>query len=152
METELYTNTPTPQGVGINYLSERFLRSTAKWGRFLAISGFVIIGLIILAGLFSGIIYTAIMGYKDPMFVLGGGSSITFSFVALIYLIPIIFLYRFSSKMQDGLNTKDEGLVAESFKNLRAMFKFAGIFTIIMIALYLLSIVFVTIGLSQLGI
>ncbi len=148
METNFYNNTPNSTGIRLNQLAEDFLRSTAKWGRFVAIAGFIAIGLVLIVGLFAGALMTGIMGPR--LFGFSGGSIATFNFIAVIYAVPILYLYRFSSKMLDSLNAQDEDQVAESFKNLKSMFKFIGIFTIIILSLYLISLVFVLFGISKL--
>ncbi len=142
METNFYNNTPNSTGIRLNQVAENFLRSAAKWGRFVAI------GLVLIVGLFAGALMTGIMGPR--LFGFSGGSIATFNFIAVIYALPIIYLYRFSSKMLDSLNAQDEDQVAESFKNLKSMFKFIGIFTIIILSLYLISLVFVLFGISKL--
>ncbi|MER2998652.1 DUF5362 family protein [Pontibacter populi] len=150
MDAELYADAPAPQNLSLNLASEDFLRNTAKWGKFLAIVGFVMIGFIVLMGIFAGSVLGSVMS-KASGNGIGGGVGGTFFVVfylifALLYFFPVLYLYRFSDKMQHALRHKNEDLVTESFKNLKSLFKFMGVLTIIMLAFYALGLLFMAIG------
>ena len=78
-----------------------------------------------------------------------GALPVPGAFISIIYLImlgimffPILYLYRFASKMQIALNTDDQMVLAESFENIKSHYKFYGIFMAIMIGFYLLIFLF----------
>ncbi|NEM96531.1 DUF5362 family protein [Pontibacter burrus] len=146
MEADLYADSPAPQGLNLNLASEDFLKNTAKWGKFLAIVGFVGVGFMVLVGVFAG----ATFGTAMSQFGGGaaGGAFFTFFYLlfAALYFFPVLYLYRFSDKMQDGLRMQNEELVTESFRNLKSLFKFMGILTIVIIGFYGLAIIFMSIG------
>lgn len=148
MEADLYADSPAPQGLNLNLASEDFLKNTTKWGKFLAIVGFVGIGFVILVAIFAGTMVGSMMGEASPK--LGGTEAFMLTFFyllfAALYFFPVLYLYRFSDKMQDGLKTQNEELVTESFRNLKSLFKFMGILTIVIIGFYGLAILFMTIG------
>ncbi|WP_345166501.1 DUF5362 family protein [Nibribacter koreensis] len=128
-----------------------FLYATAKWGKFLAIVGFVGVGIMVLIGLFGGSIMGAAMStameadesINNPML---GSMGFLFGFfyllIAVLYFFPVLYLYKFSTKMQDGLRSKDEMTVESSFENLKSLFKFMGILTVVILGFYALIIVF----------
>ena len=66
--------------------------------------------------------------------------------LALIYVFPVLYLFKFSTKMKSPLQTKDNEVLANAFKNLKSHYKFIGVFTIITLSLYILVIVFAGIG------
>ncbi len=149
MEAELYADTPTPQGLNLNLVSEDFLRNTAKWGKFLAIVGFVMIGLIVLMAIFAGTFFSAVMsGAGADGFGGAGGAFLSFLYLlfAALYFFPVLYLYKFSNKMQVALLHRNEDLVTESFKNLKSLFKFMGVLTLIMLGFYALGLLFAVIG------
>lgn len=150
MEPDFYNNTPPPQYLAINHESADFLSSAAKWGKFLAIVGFLMIGLTVLFAFYAGSYFTPMMNEVDGGMGAVGGAffAIFYLLFALLYFFPVLYLYRFSAKMQDALRLQSENLVAESFKNLKSLLKFVGILTMIFFGLYALGIIFMLIGYS----
>ncbi len=135
----------TPE-LSLNKQSKSFLLETAKWSKFLAIMGFIMIGFLVFFGLFFGTIMTAFSqinpaasGLENaPMGFLG----LIYVGMALLYFFPIWYLYKFATKMKMALKTDDEAELTEAFSNLKSHYKFVGIFTIIILALYLLMFLF----------
>jgi len=70
-----------------------------------------------------------------------------------IFLIPYLFLFRFSKHMNTALHQKDQNSLVQSFSNLKSHYKFLGIMMCIMIGFYLLGMIAVlaTGGLAGLG-
>lgn len=116
--------------IASNYLSE-----TGKWGKFLAILGFCFVGLIVLGGLFAGTLFSA-MGTPMPFpgFVLG----LIYVLIGLFYFFPVYYLFKFSSQVRVALMSKNSQELDAAFGNLKSHYKFIGIFTIIMLGLYVL--------------
>ncbi|PRY14849.1 hypothetical protein CLV24_10386 [Pontibacter ummariensis] len=150
MEADFYDNAPAPQPLGINALSADYLRSAAKWGKFLAIVGFVVIGLMVVMSVFAGTMFgSAMEGMEGMAGMMGGGFFTVFYLLfALLYFFPVLYLYRFSAKMEDGLRTQNEDLVTASFKNLKSLLKFVGILTIVVFGFYALALLFMFIGMG----
>jgi hypothetical protein len=61
--------------------------------------------------------------------------------LAGVYWFPVTYLYRFSAQMKQAVKSRDESLYTSGFANLKSLFKFFGIFTIVMLALYGLILV-----------
>ncbi len=107
-----------------------YLLETARWGKFLAILGFI--------GLVLMVIFIA--------FLLGFAGSGSESIIAVVYILmtflyyfPISYLYQFSVDITNGVNSNDQELFTSGLKNLKSLFKFQGIATIVGISIYLLS-------------
>jgi Family of unknown function (DUF5362) len=125
----------------IDETASGYLAETAKWGKFLAIMGFIFCGLLLLVGLLMG----STMGALFATSGLGGSTGIIFSVVyvaiAALYLMPCIYLYKFAKSMQTALKGGDTIQLHEGLKNLKSCFKFMGILTIVFLAIYALAFV-----------
>ena len=121
----------------INQNVKGYLLEAAKWGQFLAIMGYIFVGLMVI------IAFVFMLASKHfPGFNTNGSLTIGFGALYLLlaglYMIPVTYLQRFSTQVKYGIINKDELNVAESFKNLKSLFKFSGISTIVLIGIYLL--------------
>jgi hypothetical protein len=61
---------------------------------------------------------------------------------AVIYYFPVSYLHKFSREMKQGLSSKDMNSVSFGFQNLKSLFKFLGIFTIVILSVYALIFLF----------
>lgn len=127
-------------GLSITHESRNYLQETAKWGKFLAIVGFVFVGFMVLVALFAGSLMGATMG---ELGIPGGAIFFTLLYLALaaIYFFPCLYLYHFSSKTKMALLTNSTPILTESLKNLKSLYKFMGIFMAIILGLYALMFV-----------
>lgn len=146
MDAELYNE--QSYELNINLTSKSFLSYTAKWGKFLSIMGFIFVGLMVVGGLFATTFMSAVAdgaGFGNGM-IGGAFLGIFYLAFALLYFFPVLYLYKFSTKMETGLRMRDEEVVTDSFRNLKSLFKFMGVLTIVMLAFYALMLIAVTIG------
>ena len=118
-----------------------FLAESARWGKFIAIIGFVFIGLGVLMMLFGG--GAMIAGGMAGM----GGIMILVYVIALgISIIPIYYLYNFATKMQVALRDDNQVFLRDAFENHKSMFNFYGILMAIMLGIYALMFLIGIIG------
>jgi len=135
-------------GLGIDQASKTHLWEAAKWARFLAIVGFVICGLVAIAGIFVGTYFSTISPYDNEYgrrsLFAGMGTFLTVFYIgiAILYFFPCLFLLRFANHMRNAINTDDQVTLNRSFQNLKIMFRYVGILTIIIICLYILAFMF----------
>ncbi|MCO5285840.1 MAG: DUF5362 family protein [Chitinophagaceae bacterium] len=122
---------------------EVYLGETAKWGRFLAIIGFVLTGLfVILAFTFTTFMSSAMNDLYGPaMGPLTSGMMVNFLIIAVLMFFPSLFLLRFSSRMKEAIAEINQGALESSFESLKSLFKFYGIITLIVLGIYLLAFV-----------
>lgn len=125
------------------------LSETARWGKFLAILGFIVCGLIVLVGLFFGTIFGSLVSRSEVSYEgnissgsLGAMAAVIYIVIAVIYFFPCLFLYRFSTKMKTALNGNEQTDLTLSFQNLKSLFRYVGVITVILLAIYLIVIVF----------
>ena len=135
----------------IDHQGSSFLRETAKWSKFLSIVGFVVMGLMLLFLGFAPTIFstTFASGYGGSKEA-GFAQFIILAAVMLIYFFPCLYLYKFATKMQVALRNNDQETLNSSFENLKSCFKFMGIFTIIILAIYALVFIVFLVSLTQL--
>lgn len=127
--------------------AEVYLRETSKWAKFLSIVGFVFMGILVLASLVM-FVFAGTMGsmMPFPVSILG----FVYLILAIVYCIPIYFLLSFSNKAKAALISRSSATLSESMKYLKSHYKFIGIFTIVMLAMYPIGIVIaLVVGASQ---
>jgi hypothetical protein len=128
----------TPQAQ--NYLTE-----SARWGKFLAIMGFILCGFMVIIAFFIPVFLTQLPPYNTMSSDLSSGMkvgmTIVYLILALLFFFPCFYLYKFSVKMQSAAKTVSQDNFEESLMNLKSMFKFYGIFTIIILSFYALAFV-----------
>lgn len=146
---------PKPIPLEINTTSKGYLLEVAKWSKLFAVLGFALTGLIVLASLFMGSLVNlvgslaqmgpTIEGTESPFDKMGSSLTIMVTFFyllfAVLYFFPSFYLYKFSIKMKIGLLHDDQFNVEEGFKNLKSVFKFWGIITVLLLAFYMFSFI-----------
>ena len=125
----------------ISETSQSNLITAAKWGKFLAIVGFIFCVLMVLIGIFAQAFLSASRTFpyeSESLKYLWIGYSI----LALICFFPCLYLFKFSNKVQAAIKTSSQENLDAAFMNLKSMFKFYGIFTIVILVIYALAFVF----------
>lgn len=122
-----------------------FLKETVSWSYFLSIIGFIGIGLMVVFGIFfSAIMSSKAMGSNNPYENLGfsmGYLGLVYVVLALVYFFPVYYLFNFSKKMKNALKTKNNDDFKLAFSNLKSHYKYMGVFTIVIISIYVLVFV-----------
>ncbi|MCG1036444.1 hypothetical protein KI686_08550 [Polaribacter sp. DS7-9] len=127
--------------------SKSFLKETAKWAKFLAVLGFIFIGLMVVFAIFSTTIFDLASKMQEGVPAnLGLIMTAVYLVLAFIYFFPVYYLLQFSNKMKKALLSKDDEILAKAFQMLKSHYKFIGVFTIITISLYILLIVVSVLG------
>lgn len=117
-----------------------YLLETAKWGKFLAIMGYIGMGFMIIAGIFMMVGLSLLKGFSGevaPTSIIG----LVYFVIAALYFFPVTYLYRFSTQIKEALYLKNEQSLTYGFQNLKSLFKFMGIFTIVILSIYVLAII-----------
>lgn len=121
----------------INREIQEYLTETSKWGKFLAIMGYIGIGLIILLAILFMAGASVISAYTDLPFPTGA-FGIVYILVAVLYYFPVRYLHQFSNQAKQALILNDQTTLTSGFRNLKSLFKFLGIFTIVILSIYAL--------------
>lgn len=118
----------------INNSIKENLITAAKWARFLSIIGFVFTGFMGIASLF--LLVTAMAsGIGMLMFM-----AVVYIGLTVVMIFPALYLIRFAGSTEKGLNSNKQGEFDYGIQNLKSLFKFTGIYTIVVIVLYIVYI------------
>ena len=129
----------------LSELGKKYLLEASKWATFIAIVGFIAIGLLVIMSFSIGTILANLpegsLGGLSPKFF-----SIFYLIAAGIYFIPVFFLFQFGQKTKQALMQDDHNLLTFGLKKLRSHYKFIGILFIVFITLYIFLILFGAFG------
>ncbi len=135
----------------IDPLIARNLSETARWAKFLAIVGFVACGITVCISFFAGSAIGLSMSKMEGAAYGTGyalGATLVYILFAVIYFFPCLFLFRFATRMQTALSNNDQQVLGGSFQQLKLSFKFVGILTIIVLAIWVIAFAFMLAALS----
>jgi len=141
-------------GLTIDPIGRAHLMEAAKWARFLAIVGFVCITIFALIAIFGGSYIARTFSkagqYNElaPDFSTGMTAFIIVYYVclALIVFFAYLFLYRFAANMRAALRENSQDLLNRSFQNLKVLYRYWGILTVIGLALFAVFFLFAILG------
>lgn len=137
--------------LSLNDLAIQALRESAKWCMFLAIIGFIFIGLMIIAGAVMSVAISSMpddpaLGQAMGAFgAIKGFIGVLYILIAALYFFPIYYLYKYAAGAKQAFISGNSEVLSEALVNLKSHHKFLGIMTIVMISLYILSILGVVI-------
>lgn len=114
-----------------------YLLETSKWGKFLAIVGYVGMGLLILLAIVMMVGLSAMSGMMGTGFPMGL-VGLVYIVLAVLYYFPVTYLYRFSVQIKQGIYSKEEATITTAFQNMKSLFRFMGIMTIVILSIYAL--------------
>jgi hypothetical protein len=117
------------------------LDRTRKWSMFLAIIGFIGVGLMIIGSLIAVLFLsvfdaeTSKLGISESMLIL------LLIAIAALYFFPLLYLYRFSKHTGIAVRILDKSEMHKAFRNLRRYYVFIGILVIVILAIYVIGII-----------
>lgn len=152
-----YTETPGNAGLQPTRNMKVNWLSTSKWAMFLAIIGFIYIGLALLAVFFMMPMLRmalAMSGQSELAGIMESAGTVFVLFMLLVLAVMFFihfFHLRFSNSIQRALQFDDQNAFEAAWRNLRLHFRLYGIFLIAYIAIYLIFIVFMLTMASSMG-
>jgi hypothetical protein len=148
------TDTSSLFSLSIGTITKAHLTDTAKWARFLAIAGIVLLCLGVLFTvltltvlpntMFTGVTYGS-AGRDEMTTSVKIISAILILIFFVIAFLPMWYLLQFANKMKTALYSNDQEALNNSFLNIKRYFRYVGIITIIVLAIYGLAFVMVII-------
>jgi hypothetical protein len=117
------------------------LNVTRKWTMFLAIIGFIILGLIIVFGLIAGTFLTIFNLSGKGLGVPESLMFLPILLLALIYFFPVLFLFRFSKHTSHAVQTLDKKELHKAFRSLKSYFVYIGVLIIVILLCYVAVLV-----------
>src|SRR5678815_1969574 len=141
-------------GLSIDTTGREHLREAAKWARFLAIVGFVFIALVAIFLIGGGSYFANMFGRVNQYNDLNSGFTtgmtiaviIYYFCVALLVFFAYLFLYRFAVNMKMALQGNNQELLNRSFQNLKVLYRYWGILTVIGLIFFVLFFVIAVLG------
>jgi len=126
-------------------ISARYILKAAKWGKFLAILGFIVTGLIICAAIAMGFVLDSFKDEMMPLDIPFSPSVFALFYIvfAVLYVIPVIFLNSFCNNVIKAIQQSSTEFFTISLRNLKNLFMYIGISTIILLTLYTMAIIVV---------
>jgi hypothetical protein len=125
--------------------AQSYLAESARWGKFLAIMGFIVCGFMMILSFFMPVFLTQLPPYNSVSTEFSSGMkvgmTIVYLLLALLSFFPCFYLYKFSVKMQLAVKMVSQENFDESLMNLKSLFKFYGIFVIIILSFYALAFI-----------
>ena len=134
--------TPNSNELTFNQPVRDYLKESAGWSKFLAIVGFVFLGLSVLSIIFLAV---NMARFSQIGGGIGGGFILLYVIFTAIFAIPVYHLYNFANKAQEALLRENQSLLVGAFSSHKTVFKFYGIVMIIFLAIYAL-IIFTTLA------
>jgi hypothetical protein len=114
------------------------LRTTGIWGIILSIMGFLYSGIIIIGGI-SVMVMSSTMGLGAEEGIITG-MGIFMTIIGLIFIVPMIFLLRFSIlSLKAGASMKTY-MLTDAISYLKTFFMSFGIITLLSVFLYFIWI------------
>lgn len=117
------------------------LNTARKWAMFLAIIGFIFLGLLIVIGLIAGTFLTTFNSGEKGLGIPESLLFVPVLLMAVIYFFPVLFLFRFSKHTSHAVLTLDNLEFHKAIKNLKYYFAYIGILLIIVLALYIVVLI-----------
>lgn len=118
------------------------LAEAAKWGKFLSIVGFIIIGLMTVIFFFMGIF----LSLKVPNAIRDSAPGLLSHIFMLIIIglqiYPTYALFKFSTRIKYAMNYDDNIALEEAFRYLKGLFRYLGIYVIVVLSIYAIIFVF----------
>lgn len=135
--------------VGLTPRAQQYLDETRPWVRFIAILTFLVAGLMLMGGLgllafsvLGGLAATDRAGFGAIGGAIGGGLLASLYVVmALLYLAPGTYLFRYASAIARLRATASGGALEEALKHQKSFWRFVGILTVISFVLAIVGIV-----------
>lgn len=135
----LEDNVYTGNSLSVDGDVKGFLLETAKWAKFLSIVGFVMTGLMLVASFFMITLGSSLPTMQDqPPFM---GIGIGYIILSVIMFFPVYYLFKSAVGLKKGITTSSQEDFRNGFQHLKSHYKFNGIFTIVLLSIYVLAIV-----------
>jgi len=143
----------------IDPVTKTHLTETARWARFLAIFGMIMLALGLVVSLMGATIFTRFFGFPTgvedesnaTMSAVRIGMVVGTLILSAVVFFPLLFLLRFANGMRRAIAANDQPRLNEAFQNLKVYFRYLGILVIIFLVLYGVIIALAVMGLAANG-
>jgi hypothetical protein len=120
----------------------KYLNTTRKWAMFLAIIGFIVLGLIVVIGLIAGTFLTVFNLSEKGLGVPESLMFIPILLLVMIYFFPVLFLFRFSKQTGHAIHNLDKEELNKAIRSLKSYFAYIGALIIVVLLCYIAMLIF----------
>lgn len=140
----------THNDIRIDDVARYNMLEMGRWGKFLAIVGFIIMALMILLSVVVMVAMPAMYTENAATGGLFGGFFLLLIYIVLaaLYFYPTWALYKYSAGIKHALAHNDQHLFNMAFGHLKGAIKYIGIVTLVMLCIY--AVIFLFAGLAAL--
>lgn len=143
-------NTQQAQPMELEAQAVVYLNETRKWTLFLAILGFILLGFMLLGSIFYGMFFSLAPGLNEISngFATGMGivGAVVMFVVVAIWFFPLLYLYRFSKMSKEAILENNKATLTVAFRYLKMYYRFIGIFTIVVLSIYVIIFLIAMVG------
>lgn len=135
----MFNHSEEPQSIQLDETSRSHMLEVGRWGKFLAIIGFVSIGILVVVGLLITIIGSSTLSAVESL----TGVALLFIYLVIgaIYFYPIYAIYQYGKLIKQAIATEDQETFNAAFGYLKGSFKYIGILMLILLSIYALAFV-----------
>lgn len=152
MENEVLDDGMQHDHLHVTAESKMYLQETAKWAKFLAILGFIFAIIISIAGFFMGSFMDNGMSDLEELARPEAARNIriimtvAYVLIGLLYIIPSYYLFKFSTTTKEAIQSNNSLKMEIAFQHHKAVYKFMGIFMIVILGFYAIALLAVIAG------
>ncbi len=132
---------PENRKIEIEQPTLKQLNTTRKWAMFLAIIGFIFLGIMLVVGLIAGTFLKAFSSGENSFGISDSLMFIPVILLGIIYFFPVLFLFRFSKYISRAIQNLDKLQFHKAIKNLKLYFAYIGILIIIVLSIYIVILI-----------
>ena len=132
---------PDKKIIEIDEATLRHLKSAGKWSMFIGIIGFILLGIIIIAGILAGTFLAAFNSGESGTKLPDALIMAIIIAAGVICLLHVFFLVRFSKHASNAARMNDSTEFKKAIKSLKLYFIYIGILIIILLSGYLAAFV-----------
>lgn len=120
---------------------KEYLKTISFWSKFLAIIGFIGVGIMLVAGIIMIIVGLFIDQVAQDVPFSFSLMGVLYIVLDVVYFFPTYYLFKSALKLSSALNENNQEELTHAFKYQKSLFKFAGVSTIALIGLYILVMI-----------
>lgn len=145
----MFNHTEENNDIKIDDVAKAHMLEIGRWGKFLAIVGFIMMGLLILLGVVLAVAMPSLPvdqsmnnGSAAIMGMMGGFMLFIYVILAAIYFYPTWALYKYAVVIKRAIANNDQQQFNDAFGYLKGCFKYMGILMIILLCFYAMFAIF----------
>lgn len=119
----------------------KHLNATRKWSRFLAVLGFIVLGLLTILGLITGTFLSVFSTGQSGLGIPESIMIMLFAVAVILFFFPGLFLYKFSKYTDQAVKTSEKRFFLKAFMYMRLYFMSIGILIITCLVAYLVTLI-----------